>query len=67
VILALAVDFEGNLVVGTTDAAGTRLDVRADVLHGSFKNLKRIFYLETVSCLLHTIVNEALSQLFLTI
>jgi hypothetical protein len=67
VVLALAADFEWNLVVRTTDTSGASLDMRLDILESLLKDFEWVLYLEPGSSLLHTFVYEALSKLLLTI
>src|SRR5688572_27748198 len=67
VLLALALYFKGNLVVGATDAAGAGFHMRLNILQGLLENFKRVVNLKLVGSFLHTGIYQALCNLLFAV
>jgi hypothetical protein len=67
VLLALTLNFEWNLVVGTTHTARTSLHVWLDVGHSLLEDFVGVFHLKTLGGFQEAIIHEAFSDLLFAI
>jgi hypothetical protein len=65
--LAMAGDWEWNLIVSTTNTAGLNFEIWANILDSLFENLNWVFALKLLGGTFDCTINSALSNVLFTI